>query len=138
MAKDLFHEQVKKALQKGGWIITHDPLRIKADDLTGFQIDLSAGEVIGAELEDRKIAVEIKSFINQSAISDFHQAIGQFINYRYALEDFEPERILYLAVPIVTYKSLFQRPFVQSVVKRSQINLMIYDPEQEEIVEWLS
>ncbi|WP_345940538.1 element excision factor XisH family protein [Nostoc sp. UIC 10630] len=25
MAKDVFHQQVKKALIKDGWIITHDP-----------------------------------------------------------------------------------------------------------------
>ncbi|WP_413773910.1 element excision factor XisH family protein [Nostoc sp. MG11] len=27
-AKDVFHEVVKKALQKDGWQITHDPLSI--------------------------------------------------------------------------------------------------------------
>ncbi|MEM1122330.1 MAG: element excision factor XisH family protein, partial [Bacteroidota bacterium] len=27
-AKDIFHETVKEALVKDGWIITHDPLKI--------------------------------------------------------------------------------------------------------------
>jgi hypothetical protein len=29
MAKDIFHEIVKMALEKEGWLITHDPLHIK-------------------------------------------------------------------------------------------------------------
>ncbi len=30
MAKDLFHEAVKVALQKDGWEITHDPYKLKS------------------------------------------------------------------------------------------------------------
>ena len=29
MAKDIFHDTVKLALQKDGWIITHDPYRLR-------------------------------------------------------------------------------------------------------------
>ena len=29
MAKDIFHETVKKALEKDGWTITHDPYRLR-------------------------------------------------------------------------------------------------------------
>lgn len=32
-----------------------------------------------AEKDGRKIAVEIKSFISPSNISDFHSALGQFL-----------------------------------------------------------
>lgn len=28
-AKDIFHEAVKRGLQKEGWVITHDPLVVK-------------------------------------------------------------------------------------------------------------
>jgi len=30
MAKDVFHQQVKNALIKDGWHITHDPLTIRS------------------------------------------------------------------------------------------------------------
>ncbi|MFB8788285.1 MAG: element excision factor XisH family protein [Potamolinea sp.] len=60
----------------------------------------------------------------------------QYLNYRYALEDTEPDRQLYLAVPISIYDNFFSVPFIQSVIKRSQINLVIYNPAQEEIVQW--
>ncbi len=29
MAKDIFHDIVKTALQKDGWTITHDPYRLR-------------------------------------------------------------------------------------------------------------
>lgn len=33
----------------------------------------------------------------------FHAALGQYLNYIQALEDKEPDRTLYLAVPFETY-----------------------------------
>ena len=44
-------------------------------------VDLGAEKLIGAEKEGKQIAVEIKSFLRQSLISEFHNALGQFINY---------------------------------------------------------
>jgi hypothetical protein len=38
--------------------------------------------------------------LSDSAVFDFHLALGQFLNYRLVLEAIEPERTLYLAVPI--------------------------------------
>jgi len=72
-AKDIFHESVKNALQKEQWIITDDPLKFKFGDVN-FRIDLGAEKVIAAEKADEKIAVEIKSFLNPSAITDFYNA----------------------------------------------------------------
>jgi XisH protein len=133
-AKDRFHNIVKIALEKEGWKITHDPLTLKVDAVTDLHIDLGAEMLIGAEREHEKIAVEIKSFLGQSAINDFHAAVGQFINYRYALADLEPDRKLYLAISLATYEKVFVRRFIQSVIERAQISLIIYDTEQEVIV----
>ena len=60
-------------------------------------------------------------------------ALGQYLNYAQALEDEEPERILYLAVPIETYEEFFQLSFVQKSLKRHAINLIVYDPNKKEI-----
>lgn len=136
-AKDLFHNVVKTALQKDNWQITHDPLHLKVEGNIDMYVDLGADKIIAAEKDLQKIAVEIKSFLGTSTISEFHTAIGQYINYRYALEKLESERVLYLAVPLNTYKIFFQRSFIQSVIHKSQINLLIYDVEKEEITEWL-
>ncbi len=85
MAKDLFHNTVKIALQKDGWKITHDPYQLRYG-VADVYIDLAAEEAIAAEKAGRKIAVEVKSFAGGSTISEFHTALGQFLNYRIAIE----------------------------------------------------
>ncbi|WP_339381107.1 element excision factor XisH family protein [Brasilonema sp. UFV-L1] len=100
-------------------------------------IDLAAQKLIAAEREGKKIAVEVKSFLEKSsAISEFHTALGQFINYRGALRRREPERILYLAVPMTTYKTFFQLDFPKAMVEENQVKIIVYDVEREVIVEW--
>ena len=138
MAKDRFHAQVKAALIKDLWSITHDPFSIQISEAVRLQIDLGAENTIAAQREREKIAVEIKSFIADSDISEFHGALGQYLNYVQALEDEEPDRILYLAVPIETYRDFFQLPFIQKSLKRHAINLVIYDPIEAEIEQWIS
>lgn len=135
-AKDRFHDAVKNALQKDCWTITDEPLRIPIEHLTNLYIDFGAEKLIIAQRENQKIAVEVKSFLGASTLSEFHMALGQCLNYRYALEDTEPDRKLYLAVPISIYENFFSVPFIQSVLKRSQISLIVYDSVQEEIVQW--
>ncbi len=134
-AKDIFHSAVRKGLEQEGWVITDDPLRIEVGDVEMY-IDLGAEQVLAAERDGQQIAVEIKSFVGTSNISQFHQAIGQFFNYRLALEEQEPERVLYLAVPSGIYYSFFQLQFIKKVVERSQLKIIIYDPIQEVIVQW--
>ncbi len=136
MAKDRFHYVVKTALSKEGWTITEDPYEVKLEDID-FEIDLAAERLLAAVRENQKIAVEVKSFISPSNVSDFHTALGQFLNYRDALEIIEPDRILYLAVREPIYESFFQRRFIVSAVQRYRLKLLIYDVEKEAIVKWL-
>lgn len=136
MAKDRFHNVVRTALEKDGWKITSDPYEINVDDVD-FEIDLAAEQLLAAELEGQKIAVEVKSFISPSNISEFHTALGQFLNYRDALEKIEPDRQLFLAVRVPIYETFFQRKFIASAVERYQLRLVIYDVQQEVIHQWL-
>ena len=116
MARDLFHESVKNGLVKEGWQITDDPFVVKVGGVEFF-IDLGAERLIAAEKDGERIAVEIKSFINPSSVSDFHLAIGQFINYRVALNIKEPERKLFLAIPNSIHRTFFQREFPKIAIK---------------------
>ena len=136
-AKDLFHEAVRRGLEKDQWIVTDDPLELEWEEVK-VKIDLAAERLIAAERGEEKIAVEIKSFIGTSAISDFHTALGQFLNYRIMLEVNEPDRLLYLAVPLETYKTFFQSRFAQVVIERHQLKLIVYEPITKEIVQWIS
>ncbi|MFN6035936.1 MAG: element excision factor XisH family protein, partial [Dolichospermum sp.] len=136
-ARDRFHNAVKTGLEKQGWKITHDPLTVSFE-LGDMYIDLGADKILAAERENEKIAVEIKSFFNTSAISEFHTALGQFINYRLALSEQEADRTLYLAVPIDTYTSFFTIRLVQNIIKTYQLKLITYQPETEDIIQWIN
>lgn len=72
-AKDIFHEAVKQALQKEGWIVTDDPLMVKFGK-DKVLIDLGAEKIIAAEKKGEQIAVEIKSFLSESELFDYHTA----------------------------------------------------------------
>jgi hypothetical protein len=133
--RDLFHDAVKNALVKDNWTITHDPLIIQFGVVQMF-VDLGAEKIIAAEKAGRKIAVEVKSFVSLSPISEFHTALGQFLNYQVALEEQQPERTLYLAVPLDTYRAFFILPFTQAVVQRYRLKLIVYNVVEEVIVRW--
>jgi hypothetical protein len=72
-----------------------------------------------------------------SAISDFHIALGQCLNYKIMLEVHEPDRDLYLAIPLDAYETFFQTRFAQTVVTRYGLQLIVYNPILEEIVQWI-
>jgi len=65
-AKDIYHSVVRHALEKEGWTITDDPLVIQIDQKKSVYIDLGAENLLAAEKADKKIAIEIKSFIGKS------------------------------------------------------------------------
>lgn len=111
---------------------------IRISEAVKLQIDLAAESAIAAERDSEKIAVEIKSFIGDSDISSFHTALGQYLNYCQALEEQEPERIVYLAIPVETYQDFFQLSFIQRALQRYQVKLIVYDPKLEEIEQWIS
>ena len=135
-AKDQHHDAVKTALLKEQWIITDDPLRLKFEEQDEVRIDLGAAQLLAAEKGTQKIAVEIKSFLSESALFDYHAALGQLLNYRLVLQTLEPERVLYLAVSLIAYEECFQRPLAIASVQTYAFKLLVYDALAEEIVQW--
>ncbi len=141
MAKDKYHFQVKEALEKEGWTITHDPYKIMIGRRRGY-IDLGA-EIIGAEKEDSstgsltKIAIEIKSFIGVSDLDQFEDALGQFLIYLFALKKMEEDRILYLAIPREFYENFFSDPFFTELCTFYQVKILVYDELNAIIKKWI-
>lgn len=135
-AKDRYHNAVRNALVKEQWTITDDPLKLKFEDEDEVRIDLGAEQLLAAERGAEKIAVEIKSFLSESALFDYHAALGQFLNYRLVLETLQPDRVLYLAVPLIAYEEFFQRPLAIASVQKYSVKLLVYDPLAEVIVRW--
>ena len=93
---------------------------------------------MAAERGNEKIAIEIKSFLGESELFDYHAALGQFLNYKLALQLSDPDRTLFLAVPVQTWRSLFDREFPKKSVQEYQVKLIIYDSVNEVIVQWQS
>ena len=135
MAKDLYHDQVRKALEKDGWKITHDPYELTVDAVD-YEIDFGAERLIAAEKAGHSIAVEIKSFMGRSTVNEFHRAVGQFNDYFVALEEYDPNRVLYLAIPENTWLSFFQKPIIQKSINRIGAKIIVYNPQTEIIILW--
>lgn len=135
-ARDIYHDLVVAALQRDGWMITHDPYRLSSGGTELF-IDLGAEKLIAAEKEGTKIAVEIKSFLSSSKISDFYNALGQFLTYRIGLEAEEPDRTLYLAIPRGINDELFSLKLIETAVKQYQIRSIVFEIATGEIIQWI-
>ena len=134
-ARDFYHDVVKLALIADGWTITHDPLVLQWGYKDLF-VDLGAERLLAADKGDQKIAVEVKSFSGPSEIDDLEKALGQFILYHDILEEREPDRRLYLAIPKEIHDDLFQEPVGQLLLKRERVRLLVFDPAAGVIVQW--
>lgn len=137
-ARDLYHQVVKQALIKANWTITHDPFSLTWAK-RHLSIDLGAEQLIAAEQRERKIAVEVKSFLRESRIADLEQALGQYILYDDILKRTEPKRELYLAMPLSAFADLFEGDqFGQILLENNRLKLLVFNPQSEDIVQWLS
>lgn len=92
--------------------------------------------LLGASKDGQQIAVEIKSFVGASSLSAFHNAVGQFLNYRLVLTEEDSERTLYLAVSEYIYESFFLTMFGQAAIQTHQLKLIVFDEEEEVILQW--
>jgi hypothetical protein len=133
--RDIHHEVVKRALQTAGWTITHDPLPYRIEDEQIF-IDLGAERILGAERGNIKIAVEVKSFLSPSPLTDLQEAIGQFVIYQQFLTDLEPERVMVLAIPEAA-SQFFKRRIAKRLFETQNLKVLVVNIQQEVITEWL-
>lgn len=136
-AKDRYHNNCKQALIKDGWTITHDPFNLRVGRKDLF-IDLGAEKFLGAQKGERKIVVEIKSFIGLSEVNDFENAVGQYIVYQSSLKRLEVDRTLYLALRQKTFQDLFSEELVQNVLADKLLKLLVFEDKQESIVRWIN
>jgi hypothetical protein len=99
---------------------------------------LGAQRLIAAEKAHRRIAVEVKSFLGPSEMADLENALGQFVLYRAILAERDPERSLYLAVPQPTMIDVFSDSFGELLLGNKLARVFGFDPEKEEITQWLN
>jgi hypothetical protein len=136
-SKDIYHDTVRHALTEDGWKITHDPFSLKVGKKDLF-IDLGLEKFLAAEKLEKKIAVEIKSFVGASEVEDLRNAIGQYILYQSVLEKLEPERELFLAIRQRSYIEVFQEEIGQLLLEKKLIKLIVFAPKKKVIIKWIS
>jgi hypothetical protein len=131
MARDLLHEAVKHALIKDGWTITHDPLLLSFGT-TNVYVDLAAEE------HDKIIAVESKSFSGASTVTDLERALVKHALYRSLMREQDPSRTLHVAVSERAFNSFVGLPATMSVLRDEGVRLIVFDPDKEVVVSWMS
>lgn len=136
MARDVFHNAVRRALEFEGWTITHDPLVVPFGDHNLF-VDLGAERMLAAEKAGRQIAVEVKSFLSRSPVEDLERALGQYVLYHALLRRDQPERTLYLAVPDRAFEGVLSSLLGRMLIEDQQIRLIVFEPDTETIVKWI-
>ena len=134
-ARDLFHETVKNALDKDGWIKVA-PLTLRYGT-TKLEIDLGAEQIFVAQKNNIQIAIEVKSFAAASLVYEFHQAIGQYVHYRMVLRRTQPDRLPYLALPNEIYERFFNMDFFRDSLEENQVRLLLVDRNSQEVTQWL-
>jgi XisH protein len=102
-----------------------------------WEVDFGAEKMIAAFRGKKKIAVEVKSFTQQSFAYEFHRVLGQYLNYRVGLQEIEKTRTLFLAVPIDVYETEFMRHGISKSLKVFKVKLLIYHPEEKKIIKWI-
>lgn len=132
--RDKFYQIVYDALKAEGWTITHEEYVFDADPQ--LSTDLGAERLLVAERQMEKIAVEIKSFLQDSQAAELEKAIGQYGLYRKLLELQEPERKLYLAVPLHAYEDIFARQVGKLAIEVFELQLIVYDVAEQEPLLW--
>ncbi len=134
--RDLYHNQVKHALVKEGWKVTHDPFTIEFKNVRLFA-DLAAEKIIDAKTE-QAIVVEIKVFNSLSLITELEKTIGQYNIYRLFLKLNNNERKLFLAISQTVYKNFFQQTAIAEIISDQQIKLIVFNPKTEKIIQWIN
>ena len=135
-ARDLYHENVRKALIADGWTITDDPY-ILTYGKKDVYVDLGAERPIAAEKEGEKIAVEVKTFRGASETCDLENAVGQFVFYRSLMARVEPDRKLFMAVTQKTMNDILDEQIARPVLEDERVALIVFDPDKEVIVKWI-
>jgi hypothetical protein len=137
-ARDLYYDLVKNALRKAGWRITHNPLRLR---LPTHGIQTGQGEateepLLGADKDERKIAVIVKSFVDCYSVEDLQRALAHLRPYHTSLHATAPDRTLYLAVRQTTYQEYFTESVGAQLLASQPMLCMVFAPRTEAIVTW--
>lgn len=79
----------------------------------------------------------MKSFLGPSEVDDLEKALGQYVLYHDVLVESDPGRQIYLAVTEQTRDAIFSEPLGQLLLKNQRVRLVVFDPLEEVVVQWI-
>lgn len=85
----------------------------------------------------KRSSLRSSRFLARPIVRDLHMALGQFFFYRYLLRDWEPARVLWLALPEEAFVSILGDVAGLDLIEALEVRLFTVDPLSEEIVRWL-
>ena len=137
-ASDRYHDTVVRCLIKAGWSIIKEQYAVvvadSEDDFRRLFIDIAAQSQT-AEI----VLIEVKS-LEPSPVRQFMLLVGQYLVYRAALDFLGDATPLYVAISEVDYEIMIAQPLGQEVIRdrlTEPIPFVVFDPIEEEIVEWI-
>jgi XisH protein len=133
--EDRYHLVVIDCLRKAGWTIVKEQeyISIGTHNDTNRRLYID----IKAQRNDKQLVlIEVKG-LERSPVHELMEMLGQYLIYRMALDYLSIEIPLYLAIPEVAYQDIMQHVLGQEMMNRYAIPLLIFDPVQEEIIQWI-
>jgi XisH protein len=70
-------------------------------------------------------------------VRSLEEAVGQYAIYRLLLARIDPDRVLYMAVSVGTHRGVLTDQFGQLVVSGLNLRLVVFEAQQERIVQWI-
>jgi hypothetical protein len=129
---DKCHNQVVRALEKAGWIVSETPYTLDTE-VNHLFVDIEARRAP----EEPVIVVEVKCFPDgTSDMTSLYNAVGQYFVYRSLLRNLNKNRRLYLAIPTKTYQGIF-RLIGLDIAAEMQIDMIVVNLEAKEVEEWI-
>jgi hypothetical protein len=131
-AKDRYHDAVVRALVKNGWTITTEQMLVRFVERR-LWIDIQAAKAS----EQLVIVVEVKGFESMPSPVDYlADAVGKYVIYLCALDYARLDARLYMVVPIVAYEGILNEEIGRRAIRKANIDIMVFDPEREEVIRW--
>lgn len=126
---DKIHDAVKNALIKDSWTITAESFQFNF-----FELELNGD--FEAENKVDKIFIKIDRFFGSSIISDFENALGQFLLYRTVLSELKPDVKTYLAFSASNYYRFFKNNAIKTFIEAERLSFFAVNLEGEKIIKW--
>ena len=96
-------------------------------------------KLIGAEKGRRRIALEIKNFVEGLEVPAFYQAFGQYLVHQMAFDYHAiKDRELFLAASLHSYNTfLIKQQMVKDAIEKKGLSLIVVNMKTKQIVKWI-